>query len=208
MKRGGSALAKDAKPTRWERFLEQKTAPQRFLLALASIVTALGVVIGGIFALATTFGSAPAAPGQSHEVLPSCSTGSGDWTTVQGQTDWIGGWVEGKDQSKSFFDAALTVAVRDIDPASSSADFVMTADSSKCESKDVKPGDSWSLEEGRRRYRVKFLSINTLGDAVELQLKCRTDDGAGIEGCTPGATVSQPLAGAETPSFRWKLPRS
>lgn len=39
-------LAEERKLSAWERFLDQRTVPQRFLIALAGIVTALGVVGG------------------------------------------------------------------------------------------------------------------------------------------------------------------
>ncbi|MGH3872423.1 MAG: hypothetical protein ACRDSR_13100 [Pseudonocardiaceae bacterium] len=45
----------ERKSSAWERFLDQKTVPQRFLIALAGIVTAIGVVGGGIYVFAGWF---------------------------------------------------------------------------------------------------------------------------------------------------------
>lgn len=44
-------LVEERKLGAWERFLDQKTVPQRFLIALAGIVAALGVVGGGVYSL-------------------------------------------------------------------------------------------------------------------------------------------------------------
>lgn len=149
----------------WERFLDQRTAPQRFLIALASIVTGLGVVVGGFYAFVNLFGSSTSGGG--------CLTGSGDWVGAAVLDDqWIGGW-EGRDVAENYYGNTLTVTIRNIDIGSSSVDFVTTAGSAKCESRKVKEGDSWNVAADGLRYRIKLLSINAANDAVKLELKCR-----------------------------------
>jgi hypothetical protein len=69
----------------------------------------------------------------------------------------------------------LTVTIRNIGINSSSVDFVTTAGSTKCESRNVKEGDSWNVAADGLRYRIKLLSINVDKDAVKLELKCRAD---------------------------------
>ena len=155
------------KPGHWERFLDQRTTLQRFLIALASIVTGLGVVVGGLYAFVNLFGSSTSGG--------DCLTGSGDWVGAAVLDDqWIGGW-EGRDVAENYYDNTLTVTIRNIDIGSSSVDFITTAGSTKCESRNVKEGDSWNVTADGLRYRIKLLSINAANDAVKLELKCRAD---------------------------------
>ncbi|MGH8900123.1 MAG: hypothetical protein ACRDYA_00180 [Egibacteraceae bacterium] len=88
--------------------------------------------------------------------------------------EWIGGWEQGREAARSFYGNALTVTIGDIDR--SAVDFITTADSAKCETRDVRAGDSWSMAAEGRRYRVMLLSINGVEDAVQLELKCRIDN--------------------------------
>jgi hypothetical protein len=151
----------------WERFLDQRTALQKFLIALASIVTALGVVTGGLYAFVNLFG--PSTSGAE------CPTGSGDWVGAAVLDDqWIGGW-EGQDETENYYGNTLAVTVRNIDISSSSVDFVTRAGSTKCESRNVKEGDSWKVAADGLRYHIKLLSINVDNTAVKLELKCRAD---------------------------------
>lgn len=151
----------------WERFLDQRTAPQRFLIALASIVTGLGVVAGGLYASVNLFG--PSTSGAE------CSTGSEDWVgAVVLDDQWIGGW-EGQDETENYYGNTLAVTIKNIDISSSSVDFVTTAGSTKCESRNVKEGDSWHVAADGLRYYIKLLSINVDNTAVKLDLKCRAD---------------------------------
>ncbi|MGH3775922.1 MAG: hypothetical protein ACRDRR_09335 [Pseudonocardiaceae bacterium] len=60
-------MAEDGKSSAWERFLDQRTVPQRFLIALAGIVTALGVVGGGVYAFAGWFGD-PSQPKDGTQI--------------------------------------------------------------------------------------------------------------------------------------------
>jgi hypothetical protein len=140
----------------WERFLDQKTAPQRFLIALVSIVTGLGVVVRCLYAFVNLFGSSTS--GTENPEL--CLTGSGDWAGAAVLDDqWIGGW-KGLDVAKNYYGNTLTVTIRNIGINSSSVDFVTTAGSTKCESRNVKEGDSWNVAADGLRYRIKLLSIN------------------------------------------------
>lgn len=154
----------------WEHFLDQKTVPQRFLIALVSIVTGLTVVVGGLYASVNLFGSSTS--GAENPEL--CPTGSGDWVGAVVLEDWIGGW-KGPDQAETYYGKTLTVAIRNIDIDSPSVHFVTTAGSTKCESRNVKEGDSWNVVADGLRYRIKLLSINDDNDAVKLELKCRAD---------------------------------
>lgn len=53
-------MAEERRSGVWERFLDQRTVPQRLLIALAGIVTALGVVGGGLYTFAGLFGGSSA----------------------------------------------------------------------------------------------------------------------------------------------------
>lgn len=104
-----------------------------------------------------------------------CPTGSGDWVGAAVLDDqWIGGW-EGRDVAENYYGNTLTVTITNIDIGSSSVDFVTTAGSAKCESRNVKEGDFWNVAAEGLHYRVKLLSINAAKDAVKLELKCRAD---------------------------------
>lgn len=63
-----SRLAEERKSGAWERFLDQRTVPQRFLIVLAGIVAALGVVGGGAYAFAEWFGD-PSQPNDSTPIV-------------------------------------------------------------------------------------------------------------------------------------------
>lgn len=150
----------------WESFLDQKTAPQKFLIALTSIIAGLGIFVGDFLN--------PSEP--RAEGFKPCLADSGNWAgaTVL-DNEWIGGW-KGRDRAENYYRNALTVTLRKIDPSSPSADFVTTVGSTKCESRNVKEGDSWIMEVDGIRYRIHFLAINSKNDAVELELKCRADE--------------------------------
>lgn len=75
-------MAEERKSGAWECFLDQRTVPQRFLIALAGIVAALGVVGGGVYAFAGWFGDSV----QPNDGTPIVAGGRGEQGSHEADT--------------------------------------------------------------------------------------------------------------------------